>query len=84
MKNNKDKQIVKTITELQNMCTNWLQYVKDLGNQCAYTDRGVESILELASKLDKIYNKNTSKKDVDDAIDNELPEMPWDYGKHFE
>ena len=50
MKNYKNK-----IKELRNKCDEFLQQVDGLGNECAWTDRKLEAILELADKIKKDY-----------------------------
>lgn len=45
------------IKELRNKCDEFLQQVNSLGNECAWTDRKLEDILEFASKIKKDYYK---------------------------
>ena len=53
MKNYKNK-----IKELRNKCDEFLQQVDSLGNECAWTDRKLEDILEFAEKLKREYDKD--------------------------
>ena len=45
------------IKELRNKCDEFLQQVSSIGNECAWTDRKLEAILELASKIKKDYEE---------------------------
>lgn len=47
------------IKELRDKCDEFLQQVNGLGNECAWTDRKLEDILELASKIKKDYYKES-------------------------
>lgn len=52
----KDEKVYNTIMSLLEKCGDWLDYVDDIGNQCASTDRGVEAIIELSKQLEEFYN----------------------------
>ena len=43
------------IKKLRNKCDEFLQQVNSIGNECAWTDRKLEDILEFASKIKKDY-----------------------------
>lgn len=53
-----DREVYEKIKELCTSTTNWINYVDEIGNQCAYTDRGVEAILETARQLEEVYGIN--------------------------
>lgn len=53
MKNYKNK-----IKELRNKCDEFLQQVNSIGNECAWTDRKLEDILDYASKIEKDYEED--------------------------
>lgn len=46
------------IKELRNKCDEFLQQVNSLGNECAWTDRKLEDILDCAEKLKEEYYKD--------------------------
>lgn len=48
------KEIVKEIYE---HCDEYLRFVTEIGNECAYTDRIVEKIIEKARKLKERYDE---------------------------
>lgn len=48
------------IKELRDKCDEFLQQVNSLGNECAWTDRKLEAILELADKIKKDYYEEAS------------------------
>lgn len=50
----KTKTIVKKINQISN---NYLDYVEGVGNECAYTDRMIEAIIDEAKKLEKAYGE---------------------------
>lgn len=47
----------KLIKKLNKLTNQYLNEVDGLGNECAYTDRMVEDIVELAKKVHKAYIK---------------------------
>ena len=47
MKSTQERLVI--MKEIQSLITEWLEYVEDLGNECAYTD----SILEMIQKKTK-------------------------------
>ena len=47
----------KEVKEINKLCEEFLNEVEALGNECAYTDRIVEEILEVAKKLQTKYDK---------------------------
>lgn len=53
----KDKLVKQQITILENKVKDWKTAVKNIGNQCAYTDRMVEEIIKAAKELEKAYNE---------------------------
>ena len=50
----KTKNIVKKINQISN---NYLDYVDGVGNECAYTDRMIEAIIDEAKKLEKAHEE---------------------------
>jgi len=48
------KEIVK---ELQEYCAEYTNFIESFGNECAYTDRLVEKIINKAEDLKNKYNK---------------------------
>lgn len=48
------QEIVKKINEL---CKEYIGFVESAGNECAYTDRIVEKIIERASELKEKYDE---------------------------
>lgn len=59
MKN--DKKIERLVNEIQAVTGTWLQQVRMMGNQNAWTDRGIEEIISLNKKLQELYIQNTEK-----------------------
>ena len=45
------------VMAIQLLCEEYLRYVSDYGNECAYTDRIVEKIIERASDLKVRYDE---------------------------
>lgn len=45
------------IRKINNLTMEYIQEVKSLGNECDYTDRIIEDIIEQAKELEKNYNK---------------------------
>ena len=43
------------VKELRNKCDEFLQQVNGLGNECAWTDRKLEAILDCAEELKEEY-----------------------------
>ena len=43
------------------MCKEYLDFVEGFGNECAYTDRIVEEIMDESDRLKKAYDKFFSK-----------------------
>lgn len=52
----RDEHLKLCMSNIQLLATEWINYVNQL-NQCAYTDRGIETLLEEAEELLKIYMK---------------------------
>lgn len=52
----KDTKMKGLISAIYDTCEDFLNYVNGMGNQCAYTDRHIEEILDFAKELDKTYN----------------------------
>ena len=46
------------IKELKDLCEDYLTCVSQYGNECAYTDRKLENILETATKIKEEYDKD--------------------------
>ena len=53
MKNYKEE-----VKQLRDKCNVFLKQVKELGNECAWTDRKLEDILEFANKIKKDYEED--------------------------
>lgn len=51
-----DKKIRKKVIELKDRCEKFIEYVTTL-NDCAYSDRMIESIVLAAKELEKNHNK---------------------------
>lgn len=49
--------IVMAIGTLQEECQAFFEMIQLLGNQCAWTDRKVETIIEAAHKLKQVYEE---------------------------
>ena len=47
------------VEELKNKCELFLQQVAEVGNECAWTDRAVETILASAKSLHQVYYGKT-------------------------
>ena len=52
---NLDDKIYNKVEELESVCFKWIDDVDSLGNQCAYTDRGIETIIDIAKELESLY-----------------------------
>lgn len=52
----KDEQLKEQVMLIKVLASTWLNTVKEYGNQCAYTDRGIEEIIAAGAKLEEIYN----------------------------
>lgn len=52
------KNYKKKVTKLYCLCRDFIDAVETCGNECAWTDRKLENILDYAEKLKKEYNKN--------------------------
>lgn len=52
----KDKDIKVLVKEIRDECNNYLNYVAS-SNECAFTDRKLEYIIEVAKRLDESHNK---------------------------
>jgi len=55
---NKDEKIYLNISNIYVLAKEWLEYVDEIGNQCAYTDRGIEALLHEANQLEEVYGIN--------------------------
>jgi len=56
IKMTKDERLMQAVKRIKEQSEIWIDQVNSIGNQCAYTDRGLENILDLSKELDKIYN----------------------------
>ena len=54
----KDAKIEEAVTRVRNAADAFLRYIECMGNQCAYTDRMVEEIIENGKNLENVYNNN--------------------------
>ena len=52
------KNYKKDIEGLSRACKDFLDCVKELGNECAWTDRKLEHIIELSSAIKEKYEKD--------------------------
>ena len=57
-----DKAIEATVVEIQAASYTWLHQVHMMGNQNAWTDRGVETIVSLSEKLKRLHESNSPSK----------------------
>ena len=48
------KQKVRVMMEIKELVMEWIGYVKDMGNECAYTDSILEKIQEKLNKVKEI------------------------------
>ena len=55
-----DKQIKTLIHELKNECNEYLNYVNEY-NECAFTDRKIEYIIDIVKRLEEIDIKRFKK-----------------------
>ena len=56
MKN--DKKIAREMKRLSSFTKEFNEFVDTFGNQCAYTDRMVEQIIEVSKEIEKLYQDN--------------------------
>lgn len=63
MKN--DEKILEMVKDLRADCMIFIDSVKAYGNQCAYTDRMLEKILETSGELEKLYSGNFTSSEGD-------------------
>lgn len=56
MKN--DKKIEEVVRDMSLYIKNFIEFVDETGNQCAYTDRMVESLIKKATELKELYKNN--------------------------
>lgn len=49
---NETEKVVKQITEIKDVCNDWLQDVKSLGNETAYSDSFIDRIILLSKELE--------------------------------
>lgn len=56
MKN--DKKIAREMKRLSSFTKEFNEFVDTFGNQCAYTDRMVEQIIEISKEIEKLYQDN--------------------------
>ena len=64
-------EIIEKIAEL---CYEYMDYIDEIGNECAYTDRIVEAIYEEAEVLHKKYDEYFESLDID-ALMEEVKEL---------
>ena len=55
MKN--DKKIAIEMKRLSSFIKEFNEFVGTFGNQCAYTDRMVEQIIEISKEIEKLYKE---------------------------
>lgn len=53
-----DKTIEKLMKSIENNAKEFNEFVESIGNQCAYTDRMIEIVIELATDLKTLYEGN--------------------------
>ena len=53
----RDAKVKKLVKQVLKDCEAFLEEVGILGNQCAYTDRMIEQIIEDSTELKKTYEK---------------------------
>lgn len=54
--------MVTDIKKIHNKTQGFLNYLTTYGNECAYTDRMVEQIIDFAHELEEKYNRNFNQK----------------------
>ena len=57
MQTNIEKRITKFIRKIEEECKEFIKYEETFGNQCAYTDRMVENIIDFSKQLENSYNE---------------------------
>lgn len=57
MKQITDKNMKRLVRNVQHACEDWFKAVTITGNQCAWTDRYLEDIIEKAQILKEKYKK---------------------------
>lgn len=59
----KDNAVKILVKEIRDECNNYLNYVAS-SNECAFSDRKLEYIIDVAKRLDEVHNKRfkSSKK----------------------
>ena len=62
------------IEKIAEMCYEYMDYIDEIGNECAYTDRIVEAIYEEAEVLHKKYDEYFESLDID-ALMEEVKEL---------
>ena len=72
------------ILKIGNMCFDYIDYIDEIGNECAYTDRIVEAIYEEAEVLHKKHDESFEKIDIK-SIEKEISKMiDEQLGKEFD
>ena len=51
-----DKEIKQLVEDINDACSDYIEYVTDL-NECAFTDRKIEFIIEKCKTLEEYHNK---------------------------
>ena len=52
-----DKKINDLMSKLSEQANAWCEYVKSIGNQCAYTDRMLEEVIATAKAIETAYEE---------------------------
>lgn len=45
------------VEEIKKYCDDYLEFIKDIGNECAYTDNIIECIIKKANELKEKYDE---------------------------
>lgn len=53
---------IKEVSMIKNCSLDYIQYIKNYGNDCAYSDRMIETLLKYADNLKEVYNQRFNEK----------------------
>lgn len=60
--NKENGDFIKEVSMIKNCSLDYMQYIKKYGNDCAYSDRMIETLLKYADNLKEIYNQRFNEK----------------------
>lgn len=85
-----DKKINDLMNKLSEQTNAWCEYVKSIGNQCAYTDRMLEEVVATAKAIEKAIEKayeeqfnNDKKVEVFEKLLADEDELIYYLEEHF-